>query len=548
VIKVLPKDFRTKRGIGGVYSVNGFSNNWQIANSLFLEGNHLKSQNLSWRFQTSYRKAGDSKTPEYVLSNTAFDQLDMNASMQYKFKQSSFEYMISYFSASLGILRSAHVHNRTDLENAIANGKPSVINDFTYEINRPKQEVTHFIQAVKWLYQFKNSNKLSVEFNQQVNSRKEFDVLSFLNANSDLKNQPTYDLTLTTNQLNAKFEHQKMKGFKGMIGLNYSNQGNYAKGKQFFIPNFISNNYGVFLIEKWSKKNWQSEMGLRYDLIDITRYINKNNQVLSNLLNYSNVSGSFGVSYFFNSEWKITANFSSAWRPPSINELYAEGLHAAVATYEKGNENLKSETSYHTEVTLKYNGNKLEFDFTAYNNLINDFIYRLPGKSFNTSFRGVFPIFIYSQTNALLQGFETNLIWKLHTNFALNSAYTYLYANDLNNEIPLIFMPANKLNTGLKWQLSKLKKVKNAFIQINYQYVFEQKRVPVGIDFAAPPPSYHLFDLVFGSNQFTKANLSWSVGVQNVFDTSFRDYLSRYRYYALEAGRNFFLKISIPFN
>lgn len=547
VIKVSAKDFKTQNGIAGVYSVNGFSNNWQLANSLFLEGNHLKKQNLSWRLQTSCRKAGDSQTPEYILSNTAFAEFDINAAVQYQIKQNSFEYMTSYFQSSLGILRSAHVHNRTDLENTIARGKPSIINDFTYEIGRPRQDITHFIQSFKWIYSFKNANKLSVDFSQQINNRQEFDVLSFLNSNSDLKDNPTYDLTLTTNQLNLKFEHKKVNGFKGMFGFSYANQGNYATGKQFFIPNFISNNYGFYVIEKWNKKHWQAEAGFRYDLMDLTRYINRNNQVLSNVLNYNNTAASVGVSYFFNTNWKLTTNLSSAWRPPSINELYAHGLHAAVATFEQGNANLKPEQSYNAEVTLKYAGAKFDFDFTAYNNLINNFIYRLPSNSFNTSFRGVFPLFNYVQTNALLQGIESNLSFKLRTNLSLNAAYTFLYANDISENVPLIFMPANRINSGIEWQLSKLKKVKNAFVQLNYQYVFKQNRVPVGIDFTDSPASYQLFDLVFGASQFTKTKMNWSVGIQNIFNTSYRDYMSRYRYYALDTGRNIFIKISIPF-
>lgn len=547
VIKVSAKDFKIQNGIAGVYSLNGFSNNWQLANSLFLEGNHLKKQNLSWRLQTSYRKAGDSQTPEYVLSNTAFTESDINAAVQYQLKQNTFEYMASYFQSSLGILRSAHVHNRTDLENTIARGKPRVINGFTYEIGRPRQDITHFIQAFKWIYSFKNANKLSVDFSQQINNRQEFDVLSFLNANSDLKDKPTYNLTLTTNQFNLKLEHKKVFGFKGLVGFSYANQGNYATGKQFFIPNFISNNYGFYVIEKWNKKHWQAEAGLRYDLMDLTRYINQNNQVLSNVLNYNNTAGSIGVSYLFNTKWKLTANLSSAWRPPSINELYAKGLHAAVATFEQGNANLKPEQSYNAEVTLKYVGTRFDFDFTVYNNSINNFIYRLPSNTFSTSFRGVFPVFNYVQANALLQGFETNLSYKLRANISVNSAYTFLYANDISKNTPLIFMPANRINSGIEWQLTKLKKVKNAFVQINYQYVFKQNRVPEGIDFTDSPASYQLFDLVFGASQFTKAKMNWSVGVQNIFNTSYRDYLSRYRYYALDSGRNIFIKLSIPF-
>jgi iron complex outermembrane receptor protein len=547
VIKVSAKDFKQQNGISGTYSLSGFSNNWQVANSLFLEGNHLKKQNLSWRFQASYRKAGDSKTPEYVLSNTAFAEFDLGTAVQYKFKNSSIEYSFSYFQSSLGILRAAHVHNVSDLQNTIANGKPSIINDFTYDIGRPKQEVTHLINAVKYLYLFKNSSKISIDLSQQINNRKEFDVLSFLSMNSDLKDKPAYDLTLTTNQISAKYEHKKFAGFKGIIGVSLSNQGNYATGKQFFIPNFISNNYGVYIIEKWNKKHWQAEGGIRYDWIYFTRYINLNNEVLSNDLNYQNASGSFGVSYLVNTYLKITGNISTAWRAPSVNELYALGLHAAVANYEQGNSNLIAEQSYNSELNIKYNKNKFEWDASIYHHVIDNFIYRLPSNTYNTSFRGVFPVFNYTQTNAILQGFETNLSYQLQKNISINSSYTFLHATDLSRNIPLIFMPANRIQSGINWQIAKNKKLKNAFIQINHQYVFEQTRIPAGIDFTNAPDAYQLVDFSFGANDFTKAKINWSIGMQNALNTSYRDYLSRYRYYALDAGRNVFIKLSIPF-
>ncbi len=547
VIKVSAKDFRQKKGVEGAYNLNGFSNNWQLANSLFLEGNHLKKQNLSWRFQSSYRKAGDAKTPEYVLSNTAFEEFDANAAVQYRFKQSQVEYMVSYFQSSLGILRSSHLHNMTDLQNTIANGKPSIIKDFTYEIGRPRQDVTHFIQALKWIYQFNNTNKLSIDISQQINNRQEFDVLSFLNRNSDLRDKPTYDLTLTTYQVNVKYEHKKYLGFKGLLGFNFTNQGNYAVGKQFFIPNFISNNYGVYAIEKWSKKHWQAEGGLRFDIMDLTRYINVNNEVASNALNYSNIAASVGLSYLFNTRWKLTGNVSSAWRPPSINELYALGLHAAVAAYEQGNPNLQKEQSYNSELSLKYTDNKWLLDVSIYNHAIYNYIYRLPSNLFNTSFRGVFPVFNYVQTDALLQGFETSLNYKLHKQITLHTAYTFLYATDISKNRPLIFMPANTVNSGIEWELLNIKKLKNVFIQINHQYVFEQNRVPGGIDFASAPAGYQLFDFIVGGSTI-KSNINWSIGAQNVFNASYRDYLSRYRYYALDAGRNIFIKCSIPFS
>ncbi len=83
---------------------------------------------------------------------------------------------------------------------------------------------------------------------------------------------------------------------------------------------------------------------------------------------------------------------------------------------------------------------------SVYNNVINNFIYRLPSNTYNTSFRGVFPVFNYTQTNALLQGFETSISYQFHKNITANTAYTFLSATDVSKNVPLIFMPAKTIN------------------------------------------------------------------------------------------------------
>jgi iron complex outermembrane receptor protein len=72
--------------------------------------------------------------------------------------------------------------------------------------------------------------------------------------------------------------------------------------------------------------------------------------------------------------------------------------------------------------------------------------------------------------------------------------------------------------------------------------------VPVLVDVSTPPAGYALFHFAAGM-QFNvgKATVGTTLSVNNIFNTSYRDYLNRQRFYADETGRNFQLQIKINY-
>jgi len=46
---------------------------------------------------------------------------------------------------------------------------------------------------------------------------------------------------------------------------------------------------------------------------------------------------------------------------------------------------------------------------------------------------------------------------------------------------------------------------------------------------------------------YKKGDIVFSVTVDNILDTKYRDYMNRYRYFANEMGRNISVKIQVPF-
>ena len=69
------------------------------------------------------------------------------------------------------------------------------------------------------------------------------------------------------------------------------------------------------------------------------------------------------------------------------------------------------------------------------------------------------------------------------------------------------------------------------------------------IDISSPPKGYHLihFYSEFTLKMNKKINLNIGLSVNNVFDTSYRNYLNSLRYFADELGRNITLQLKLNY-
>jgi iron complex outermembrane receptor protein len=120
------------------------------------------------------------------------------------------------------------------------------------------------------------------------------------------------------------------------------------------------------------------------------------------------------------------------------------------------------------------------------------------------------------------------------------------------------------LNINNRIQFNK-KEWSNLKLELQSEVVFRQNQfpnnnfisnivvdgnlVPVEIDISSPPQAYNLLhfssdvDFKTSKNSFTTIGLS----VFNIFNTKYRDYLNRQRFYADDLGRNIQIQVKINF-
>jgi iron complex outermembrane receptor protein len=274
----------------------------------------------------------------------------------------------------------------------------------------------------------------------------------------------------------------------------------------------------------------------------------------SSLLSHERTFGGFTVS----SSWQhqlprevlLRLNVSSGFRPPAVNELYSYGLHYGIASFEVGNANLVPERAWLSDISLrKQKGNWLG-ELNAFAQYYNGFIYKNPLPAPLLTIRGAFPAFEFKQSNGLFAGAEFSLAYQPATGWQSAVQASYLYAQNLSLNQAFIFMPANRASWSFGYKAKNWKSFLEPYLSLETQWVAQQKRVPLNIDFADPPAAYYLIHLTGGTalNLWKNANrLYLNFSINNLLNQSYRDYQSRYRYFTNEPGLNFIIRITFKF-
>src|SRR5205085_4244077 len=91
--------------------------------------------------------------------------------------------------------------------------------------------------------------------------------------------------------------------------------------------------------------------------------------------NFSNISGSLGVSYAPAENITLKLNAARGFRAPAVPELASNGAHEGTNRYEYGDQDLKSETTLQGDFDLEWTSEHVLASFSAFYNHINNFIF-----------------------------------------------------------------------------------------------------------------------------------------------------------------------------
>jgi iron complex outermembrane recepter protein len=582
VVIVNPAPLPLQGNIGGSVNTIFQSNGRSGTLSAMLEGGVGKIDGLGWRVQGTAKRAGDFHTPDYSLTNSGLRELNYSAATGYHNKRFGIEIFFSHFSTELGILKGTSIGNIDDLLNAMEREPPQYTTGFSYDISEPRQEVQHDLLKVNGEIN-RDRSVLRFQYGFQNNSRKEFDIRI-----GDRSKKPAIDLQLSTHTLDAEWQSTSSEKYSvsaGLTGMLQNNKNIPGTDVIPFIPNFSSQSAGAFVITKFNSPKWIVDVGARYDYrkYSVSGY-NVSNALYRSGFDFQNVSATAGATRGLRKNESVKFNLSSSWRPPHVAELYSSGTHQSAAAIEYGlllNDstsevrnvdefNFKNEQAFKFVTTYDRQWKSVHVELSGYVNYITNYIYLKP-TGITQTLRGVFPYFLYTQTDALFIGADLSGTWQATTHISVTPKASLLRASDERNSDYLVFIPSNRYEVALRYDGHDHFKPNDFYFESKAKYVDRQRRAPrvvtvpeiiqaydegrnifeendANFDFAAAPSGYFLWNVSTGFSVKTKAmKYDFRLAAENLLNTSYREYTNRFRYYADDLGRNFMLSVKCIF-
>ncbi|MCC6280243.1 MAG: TonB-dependent receptor [Saprospiraceae bacterium] len=561
-----PAPLRETSGMGGWLSLGTFSN----GRSGVLAGStdwHLPGKSLTFRLQGTLKRSGNLRAPDYFLGNTGVAEYNFSSIAGWKSGQWTHEISFSRFNQQLGILRSAHISDTTSFGEAIRSDVPLNNRDeFSWRISRPYQLIQHNVLKYRTIYRISEKWKLSGQYTWQYNNRREYDAHPPLSDPKDLLQKSQLSFRIWTNMLDLALEHFPIRHWQGGVGVQAIHQLNFV-GKGGLIPDYRTFGGSIWAMERWRRypNPWEFEFGARYDYRSsiVTTTGNGSNNLDEHLV-FGNMSGTAGAVYHLSRNIRLSLNSGFAWRPPHVNELYAEGVHHGSATYERGNPDFKPEKAWNTNLNVQYQYRKTDVMLTLYRNAVRDFIYLDPQKAFVRTIRGTFPLYTYAQNNAVLYGFDANFsvpvlpAWSVESRISVLRGYAVKSDSTPESEKPnwLPLMPTDRFQYGIKWNLHRSDKSgattgnnnHETYIRLMAMTSLRQTRYLAGSLFKDPPPTFTTLSFDAGHTFFFgKRSLEVGLNIQNLTNTRYREYLNFFRYYADEPGFNAGLRAKFIF-
>ena len=557
VVVIAPNQLPYGDGLHGQLSPSFASNGRKSATTLKLESGLPGLLHWAWRVQGTLKRSGDIHTADYMLNNTAAAEANFSAAIGMRQEAGSAELFYSRYENESGVFYGSHIGNLDDLLARFEIGRPLTTYPFSYSIEAPKQKVIHHLLKAKAYYFLPFGGKLTAQYAFQKDIRQEFSVRRL-----DRTRIPALNMWLTTHLAEIFWENMDTQYWKTLVGGSFSLQDNYNQpgtGVVPVIPNFASVGYGAFAIEKYHKDNWNAEAGLRYDY----KYLNADgydmySQRYGGEHDFHNITYSLGGAWQATPHTALSSNIGVAWRAPQVNELYSSGLHHGAGTYNLGEASLSPETGAKWITSLSYTHPERGIYLTAdaYVQLIKNYIYDYPTGETRTLFSGVYPIFQYTQADALFRGVDIDASLRLAQWGAFAQRLSYglrgsvVFANELKTDRYFPFIPAPRLSQSLEWKAQPKGLFQTLEASIGHTFVAKQTRFEPSQELVATTPdAYHLFEAAVGGTIAIgeQQTLSVRLSCENLFNQLYKEYTNRFRYYAHDLGRNVYLRLNYNF-
>jgi outer membrane receptor protein involved in Fe transport len=339
-----------------------------------------------------------------------------------------------------------------------------------------------------------------------------------------------FNLLLQTASLDL-LAHHGTGALRGTLGLSGVGQWNDASGRIPLVPDARIASGAAFAFEQlaFGGGRWSLLAGARVDARRLNADADTALAMTAQARNATAWSGDLGIVFRPAADVAVSANVGRAWRAPTLFELFSNGPHLGEARYERGDATLVPEAGRSVDVGVRLGGHRVRLELAAYQHAISDYIYIRPDTVFIDSLR----VYQHAQADAELIGTEVSLEAELVPGFTARARLDGVRGTNLTAHEPLPLVPPLRTGVTLVWRDA---------VQLDVDTYARQDR-PNSLDIQTA--GYTLVH-VSASREITLFGraMRLDVGMRNAFNTSYRSFLSRYKEFALDPGRNLIIRLS----
>ncbi len=477
--------------------------------------------------------------------------------------------LISSFSQQLGVVEGARdaatgaflIFPESPSERIATNDELNSRQFYT-----PGQNINHFKIASDNNIAV-GAGRLALNLGFQRNQRKEL-------GDPDAPTIPELYFDLKTMNYNVQYHAAEKNGWRTAYGVNGMFQQNKNLAEEVLIPEYHQFDAGAFI---YTKKTFQQNLtlsgGIRGDYRRVTgKGFTEGTEVKFTdfTKNFSNFSGSIGLSYNANKDVTLKLNVARGYRAPTVSELGSNGVHEGTDRYEFGDTRLKTETSLQFDAGVEINSEHVSINFNGFYNKIQNYIYygKLAAAGGGDSLVNVggtdVTAFKFRQSGASLAGFEMNVDLHPHPLDWLHFENSFSlvmgqFGRPVDGSSRLPFIPSPRLQSELRADFKKAgKALGNLYFKAEMDNVSRQNRIFTGYNTETVTDGYTLFNIGAGTDVLHngKTLFSLHVGLNNITDVAYQNHLSRLKYTdtnnatgrtgVFNMGRNFSLKLNVP--
>jgi outer membrane receptor protein involved in Fe transport len=340
----------------------------------------------------------------------------------------------------------------------------------------------------------------------------------------------------------AHLHHAPAGPVAGTLGVSGMASDFANRGSETLIPDSRTRTAAVYAFEQAELGRWRATAGARYDWRALATPGDGRIGVPAQRRTFGALTGSAGVLYRLAEPVALVASVARGFRAPAAPDLFANGFHEGTRAFERGDPSLGVETSLNTDVGVRVNASAVTAEASAFVNRVRDYIYLRPFGAGGPALDSLQVV----QGDARIAGLEGRVAYRPAAAVTLQVTGDYVRGQNLTAAVPLTFIPPLRLLYGVRLDGEGAGRragwLGGAYLTATAETNARQTRLDprdVGT------PGYTLVHLGGGvARPGARGPLSVDLTVRNALDARYRNFLSRYKEFALGPGRAVVLRVA----